>query len=62
MSEPDFTEADERAWVAFAAARSAAPMVSGYSRDAREVASFADSVLAELRKRRPAEHKEGPYR
>jgi hypothetical protein len=56
-SEPDFTEADERAWVAFACA---AVVGTGYS--VKDVAAHADRLLVELRLRRPAERKEGPYR
>lgn len=62
MTGGDFTEADERAWVAFAASRSSAPVMGGYVVDVREAARFADGLLVELRRRRPAERKEGPYR
>lgn len=54
--EPEFTEADERAWAAFACA--AVAHYSGH----KEAAEYADRLLAELRKRRPAKRKEGPYR
>ncbi len=56
--EPEFIEADERAGVSFACAYR-------YSKDnwqPANAAAFADGLLAELRKRRPAERKEGPYR
>lgn len=52
---PEFTEADERAWVTFATSLI-------YQLEVKVAADQADRMLAELRKRRTPERKEGPYR